>query len=78
MTLLQEQLNLIAEYGFMCTKINPLTLVHEDGGIATRKAAESLVNCIEINSKLNERLHQLEGNPTSNDFVQAMVQNEKL
>lgn len=92
MALSQEQTDLMAKYGYTLTKINPLTLVHEDGGIATRRAAESLVETIQLNNILNKRLHQLEARlnkelPTkvdnrtpfgSNAFVQSMLKDEEL
>ena len=46
MSITEEQEKLISKYGYTVTKIDPLTLVHKDGGIATRKAAEDLVSCI--------------------------------
>lgn len=46
MALTQEQEQLMAKYGYTVTKEDPLTLVHKDGGIATRRAAEDLLSCI--------------------------------
>ena len=56
----QEQIDLMSKYGYTITKEDPLTLVHKDGGIATRKAAKLLIESVHLNQVMNKRLHQLE------------------
>ena len=56
----EEQEQLMLKYGYTVTKVNPLTLVHKDGGIATRKAAKLLIESVHLNQVMNKRLHQLE------------------
>lgn len=56
----QEQKDLMANYGYTVTKEEPLTLVHKDGGIATRRVAKLLIESVHLNQVMNKRLHQLE------------------